>query len=816
MLMCLAEALLRIPDGETRDRLIRDKLGVGDWARHLGHSGSLFVNASTWGLMLTGRFVRVDLGREGEIGPRLARLVQRLGEPVVRQAILQSMRVLGRHFVLGQTIAAAIRRAREPEQKGYRYSYDMLGEAARTMADAERYQRAYGAAIAAIVEAARGDELMARARHLDQAVGAAPALRDRAAPPPGGRAAAARLASCSSRRAPATSRSPSMPRRASGSSRRSICSSGSPAPPSSRGWDGLGLAVQAYQKRAIHVIAWLEDLARRQRRRIPVRLVKGAYWDSEIKRAQELGLDGYPVFTRKLATDVSYLACARRLLAGGEAFYPQFATHNAQTLASIVESAGRRGGFEFQRLHGMGEALYEGLAQPRCAGDPLPGLRPGRQPSGPAALPGPAPARERRQHLVRQPHPRPERPDRAAGGGPGAAARAHRAQAQPADSAAGGALRRRADGTRAASISPTRQRSRRWPSAWPPTSRRIASLGPGGNGAGRAGRATIPADRTRVVGSVIEAEPADCRSRARRGRDAAFTTGPAARSSCAPARSSRRPTCTRRMPPSCWRCACARPARPWSMPSPSCARRWISCATTPSEARSELPPRDLPGPTGESNRIALHGRGVFAAISPWNFPLAIFTGQVAAALVAGNAVVAKPAPQTPLIAARAVELLHEAGVPAEVLVLLPGGPEVGARLVASPGLAGVAFTGSTATARRINQALAASEGPIPVLIAETGGQNAMLVDSSALVEQVVADVVLSAFRSAGQRCSALRVLFLQDDSRSPRARDAGRRDGGAAGRRPGPPGHRRRPGDRRAGARASRPSRPRAWRPRRG
>ena len=365
MLMCLAEALLRIPDGETRDRLIRDKLGLGDWAHHLGHSDSLLVNASTWGLMLTGRFVRVDLAQGGEVGPRFTRLVQRLGEPVVRQAILQAMRVLGRHFVLGQTIEAAIQRAREAEQTGYRYSYDMLGEAARTMADAERYQVAYRDAIAAIVKAARGADLMARpgisiklsalhpryeiAQHERLGRELLPRVLALLAQARAGNIAVTIDAEESDRLEPSLDLFERLA-----------------AAPELAGWDGLGLAVQAYQKRAIHVIDWLQSVARRQqRRRIPVRLVKGAYWDTEIKRAQELGLEGYPVFTRKLATDVSYLACAGRLLAGGGAFYPQFATHNAQTLASIVELRGRPARFRVPAPARHGRGALRGAADGR-------------------------------------------------------------------------------------------------------------------------------------------------------------------------------------------------------------------------------------------------------------------------------------------------------------------------------------------------------------------------------------------------------------------------------------------------------------------
>ncbi|HEX6112485.1 MAG TPA: bifunctional proline dehydrogenase/L-glutamate gamma-semialdehyde dehydrogenase PutA, partial [Geminicoccaceae bacterium] len=360
MLMCLAEALLRIPDAETADRLIRDKLSAGEWSRHLGRSGSLLVNASTWGLMLTGRFVRADLEQNADPGAWLARLVHRLGEPVLRQALLQAMRVLGRHFVLGQTIEQAIRRAREAEAKGYRYSYDMLGEAARTAADAGHYHRAYRDAIAAISAAAEGDDLMTRpgisiklsalhpryelTQHRRLEAELYPRVLELLEAARAGDIAVTIDAEEADRLEPSLDLFERLTEA-----------------PELAGWDGLGLAVQAYQKRAIHVVAWLGAVAARSRRRIPVRLVKGAYWDTEIKRAQEQGLDDYPVFTRKLATDVSYLACARRLLAGGGAFYPQFATHNAQTLGSIIELAGNRRDFEFQRLHGMGEALYEEL-----------------------------------------------------------------------------------------------------------------------------------------------------------------------------------------------------------------------------------------------------------------------------------------------------------------------------------------------------------------------------------------------------------------------------------------------------------------------
>ena len=761
MLMCLAEALLRIPDAETRDRLIRDKLSFGDWARHLGQSESLFVNASTWGLMLTGRLVRVDLEQESEAGTRFTRLAQRLGEPVVRQAILQAMRVLGRHFVLGQTIETAIRRARELEQKGYRYSYDMLGEGAKTTADAERYQLAYRDAIAAIIKAARGDDLMARpsisiklsalhpryelAQHRRLEAELMPRLVELLAQARAGRITVTIDAEETDRLEPSLDLFERLA-----------------AAPELGGWDGLGLAVQAYQKRALPVIGWLADVARRHRRRIPVRLVKGAYWDTEIKRAQEQGFDDYPVFTRKLATDVSYLACARRLLAGGEAFYPQFATHNAQTLASIIELAGDRHTFEFQRLHGMGEALYADLKSDDAAldvacrvyapvgshEDLLPYLVRRLLENGAntsfvnrildPAIPIESLVEDPALQLARlEPKANPKIP------------------LPPALYGAG------------------RKNARGFDLADPEELARLAARIEADFAPGLIARPGIttdtpepkalhdPADRSRPIGAVIEAEPAAVEQAvalAGQGFPAWDGTPVETRAAClgraADLYEANAPELL------AW---CVREAGKTMVDAVAEVREAVDFLRYyAAEARGAVPPRELAGPTGESNQIALHGRGVFAAISPWNFPLAIFTGQVAAALVVGNAVVAKPAPQTPLIAARAVALLQQAGVPEDALILLPGGPAVGARLVENPALAGVAFTGSTGTARQINRTLAAKDGPIATLIAETGGQNAMLVNSSALPEQVVADVLLSAFRSAGQRCSALRVLCLQD------------------------------------------------------
>jgi RHH-type proline utilization regulon transcriptional repressor/proline dehydrogenase/delta 1-pyrroline-5-carboxylate dehydrogenase len=761
MLMCLAEALLRIPDADTADRLIRDKLSAGEWSRHLGRSGSLLVNASTWGLMLTGRVVRANLEQEADPGAWLSRLVQRLGEPVLRQALLQAMRVLGRHFVLGQTIEQAIRRAREAERKGYRYSYDMLGEAARTAADAAHYHLAYRDAIGAISAAAEAHDLMARpgisiklsalhpryelAQHRRLHAEVYPRVLELLEAARAGNIAVTIDAEESDRLEPSLD----LFERLAGA-------------PELAGWDGLGLAVQAYQKRAIHLIAWLEALAARERRRIPVRLVKGAYWDTEIKRTQEQGLDDYPVFTRKLATDVSYLACARRLLAGGDVFYPQFATHNAQTLGSIVELAGNRRDFEFQRLHGMGEALYEGLvgaddgrvacrvyAPVGSHQDLLPYLVRRLLENGANTsfvnriLDEEVPL----ETLIEDPAAQLARLE----------PKRHPRIPLPVDLY--GAVRRNSRGIDLRDPAVLDDLAAQLDHAFAPGFQARPGI-PGGRGEARA--VLDPAARSFAVGSVIETDPetiAQAVRRAEAGFAAWERTPLQGRVACL-----RRAADLYEAHAAELLAFCVREAGKTLPDAVAEVREAVDFLRYYAmEALARAAPRELPGPTGESNRLALHGRGVFVAISPWNFPLAIFTGQIAAALVVGNAVLAKPAPQTPLIAAKAVALLHEAGVPEEALILLPGGPEVGAGLVADPGIAGVAFTGSTQTAWAINRALAAKDGPIVPLIAETGGQNAMLVDSSALSEQVVADVLESAFRSAGQRCSALRVLCLQDD-----------------------------------------------------
>jgi RHH-type proline utilization regulon transcriptional repressor/proline dehydrogenase/delta 1-pyrroline-5-carboxylate dehydrogenase len=763
-LLCLAEALLRIPDAETVDRLIRDKIGEADWERHLGHSGSIFVNASTWALMLTGRLVRTEPA-EHDLRTALRRFLARSGEPVVRQAVTAAMHILGRQFVMGRTIGEALERARRAEEVGYRHSYDMLGEAAHTAADAARYAAAYEVAIVAIGASAQGRDVVEAPGISVKLSALHPryemAQRDRVlaemSPVLLGLARHARRAGIG------------FTIDAEEADRLELSLDLVEAlalAPDLAGWDGLGVAVQAYQKRALPLIEWLADLAQRGRRRLMVRLVKGAYWDSEIKRTQERGLDGYPVYTRKVATDVSYLACARRLLAAGPVFYPQFATHNAHTVAAVLELAGERRDYEFQRLHGMGEALYDQIVGPERLDRPCRVYAPVG--SHEDLLP----------YLVRR---------LLENGANTSFVNRIVDDAQPIDEIIADPVARlvRLPVKPHPKIplpcdlfAPARQNSRGLDLNHPPALaalrdglaealRRPWAAAPIIGGVEQKGTAEPlldPADRRRRVGTVIVAGSAELdRALARALRGAPSWD--------------RMPADTRAV--MLERAADLYETRTAELMAVIIREGGRTIPAALAEVREAVDylryyahraradfaaPERLPGPTGECNEIALHGRGAFACISPWNFPLAIFTGQIAAALAAGNSVVAKPAEQTPLVAAAAVRLLHQAGIPGDVLCLLPGtGEEVGAPLVADPRVAGVAFTGSTETARRINLDLARRPGPIVPFIAETGGQNAMIVDSSALAEQVVVDVLTSAFESAGQRCSSLRLLYVQAD-----------------------------------------------------
>ena len=757
-LMCLAEALLRIPDAATRDALIRDKISDANWQQHLGRSPSLFVNAATWGLLLTGKLVAThsDTG----LAATLRRIVARGGEPLVRKGVDMAMRMMGEQFVTGQTIEQALVNARAREARGFRYSYDMLGEAALTAADAQAYLAAYEHAIHAIGHASAGRGVID---------GPGISIKLSALHPRYARAQVERVAA---ELYPRLLRLALRAREvdiglnidAEESERlelsldllERLCHA-----PELAGWNGIGFVIQAYQKRCPAVVDWLVDLARRSGHRLMVRLVKGAYWDSEIKRAQVEGQAGYPVYTRKAYTDVAYLACARKLLGAPDAVYPQFATHNAHTMAAVRSLAGpgyRPGQYEFQCLHGMGEPLYEQVSDRPCRIYAPVGthetllaylvrrlLENGANTSFVNRI---ADASIALETLVQDPVDTVA----AMAARDGVVGAAHPAIGLP--EALYGAARANSLGLDLADEATLAELSRRLAADAGTAWRAEPPLAPDAvPGAWQTVR--NPADHDDGVGSVREATLADV--------DAALG-------------------------------AAVRAAPAWAATPPAeRAARLESAATALQDAMGTLLPllvreagKTMANAVGEVREavdflryyaaevrrdfdLATHrALGPVLCISPWNFPLAIFTGQVAAALAAGNVVLAKPAEQTPLIAAEAVRLLHAAGVPIGALQLLPGrGETVGAALVADPRVQGVLFTGSTDVARLLQRTLARRLGntgrPVP-LVAETGGLNALVVDSSALVEQAVADIVGSAFDSAGQRCSALRLLCVQDDA----------------------------------------------------
>ena len=776
LLMCVAEALLRVPDQATADALIRDKLGDANWKRHLGQSDSVLVNASTWGLMLTGKLVDLADDTKRDVHGAFQRLVGRAGEPVIRLAVRQAMKIMGHQFVLGRTIAEALARARKGDGAAYRYSFDMLGEGALTTADALRYQDAYRAAIHAIGRSGPNGSFTAGD------VFAAPSIsvklsalhpryehakRDRVMAELGPRVLElARLAKQYGIGFTIDAEETERLELSLDLIEATI------SDPSLAGWNGYGLAVQAYQKRAPMVIDYLADLARRTGRRIPVRLVKGAYWDAEVKRAQVDGQAGYPLFTRKQNTDVSYLANARRLLDAGDAIYPMFATHNAQTIAVVHRMArsmrGRRD-FEFQKLHGMGDDLYAEVIPPdrldvACRvyapvgshEDLLPYLvrrllENGANSSFVNRITDDNVAID---DLIRDPvqavaafnpipHPRIPLP-----------IELYRSQGQDRDNSMGINLANE-DQLRELAAAINKAGAGRW-TAMP--------LVPGAAVAGERTAVTNPADRREVVGHWQAADTATVE----RALANAVAAQPAWDATPAGSRAAilehAASLLEARMP--AYMAMCTKEAGKTLPDGIAEVREAVDFLRYYAlQAREHFAPMTLPGPTGESNSLQLSGRGVFVCISPWNFPLAIFMGQIAAALAAGNAVIAKPAEQTNLVGFAAVKLLHEAGIPQDVLQYVPGdGATVGAALTRDPRVDGVCFTGSTETARLINRALAGREaGPIATLIAETGGQNAMIADSSSLPEQVVKDVLGSAFTSAGQRCSAARVLLVQED-----------------------------------------------------
>ena len=766
-LMCLAEALLRVPDAATADALIHDKLGGIDWADHVGESSSTFVNAATFSLMLTGSVLQQRRADSAGLGASLKRAVGRLGEPVIRQATLQAMKILGGQFVFGRTIQEALTRAAPERKQGLTHSFDMLGEAAMTFADAERYRRSYAAALAAI--AAEAGEGIVRSPGISVKLSAlyprydflhAGAAKSALVPMLKGLAAQARDAdihfTIDAEEAERLELSMDI-----------IEALASDDELFAGGWQGFGLALQAYSKRAVPMTDWVIALARRHNRRIMIRLVKGAYWDSEIKASQVGGHGDYPVFSRKVATDVSYLACAAKLLAASDAVYPAFATHNAYSVGAIKALAGDKA-FEFQRLHGMGEDVYEELARLEAEAG---------QPRTPVRIYAPVGGhKDLLAYLVR----------RLLENGANSSFVNRMADAEvpvaelvgdPVVELAALEPRRNPAIPLPGDIFPGRRNSKGVDLADPlvrePLLVQLMGMAPDGDWdaaptiAHKRGNKpepiTSPYNTTHQVGTVRSATAAEVNEMIARG--VAFQPewdglGGDVRATLLEEVADQYEAHTPE-----FLSLCMREAGKSLVDAVLEVREAVDFLRYyAAEARAHFAPEGtaLPGPTGESNRLRLAGRGVFVAISPWNFPLAIFTGLIAGPLGAGNTVIAKPAEQTPLIADLAIRLFHEA-ISDGVVQLAPGDGKVGALLTSDPRIAGVAFTGSTETARAINRAMAGRDGPLGILVAETGGQNAMIVDSSALPEQVTRDVLASAFQSAGQRCSALRVLYLQDD-----------------------------------------------------
>ena len=753
-LMVLAEALLRVPDAETADRLIEDKLKAGDWAHHDARSASLLVSASAWTLGLTSRVIHPGETAEGIVES----LVKRLGLPAVRAATRQAMRLLGSHFVLGQTIHAALSRA--GSHREFLYSFDMLGEAARTGKDAKRYFESYANAIDAIGKSG-GNKALPKRPGISVKLSA---LHPRYEPLSRDRVLDELVPKLIELAQLAKQHELNFTVDAEEADRLELSLDVIAAvlrDSSLAGWDGFGLAIQSYQKRASAVIDWIADVADTLDRRLMVRLVKGAYWDTEIKRAQERGLADYPVFTRKAMTDLCYLDCMRKLLAARPRLYPQFATHNALTVACVIEDAAGTSGYEFQRLYGMGEALYETLLAElpdlTCrVYAPVGGysdllaylvrrlLENGANSSfvsvaSDPAVPIEAILKRPQSWIVDSLHAR------------------HSHIPLPRDLF--GEIRRNSAGVEfgdRASLESLLAETR--------ARQQSTSAKPLIDGVAVAGRERVvnsPIDG-KPIGTVQEGDQAIVAA-ALAAATAAFriwNATPVADRAAALERAGDLIEQNRGG-------LIALLQNEGGKTIDDCVSEVREaadyCRYYASEARRMLAPVSLPGPTGESNELRMRGRGVFICISPWNFPLAIFTGQIAGAIVAGNCVVAKPAEQTPLIAFEAVKLLHSAGVPVGSLHLVPGDGKIGAMLTADRRVAGVVFTGSMKVARAINRTIAERDGPIPPLIAETGGINAMIVDATALPEQVTDDVVTSAFRSAGQRCSALRLLCVQDD-----------------------------------------------------
>ncbi len=774
LLMCLAEALLRIPDKETADALIEDKLGVADWKSHLGQSESWFVNASTWGLLMTGNVIKMDLPKgDGKPATFINRMVNRLGEPVIRRAMYQAMKVMGKQFVLGRDIKEALKRSQPLFDKGYTYSYDMLGEAACTRDDAKGYFDDYARAIRTVGETSRklkegtpspSVSIKLSALHPRYEFGRREQVLEELV------ASVRELAGIARELNVAITIDAEEVDRLEISLEvfRAVYESDT-----CRGWGKFGLVVQAYSTRALPTLQYLNRIADLQGDEIPLRLVKGAYWDSEIKESQELGVEGYPVFTRKASTDVSYLVCVRFLLSENTRgrIYPQFATHNAHTISTILDvaNAGETRQFEFQRLHGMGEALYEAALK--------------RAPKGTwCRIYAPVGAhKDLLPYLVRRLLENganssfvhqlvdPRVPVESLCTHPVATLNQYKTYHNPrialppniygADRLNSRGINLNINSQYQPLIDEMATHMDTTYDVRPQLAFDVEV------NAERRQAVTCPFDRRDTLGHVqwTSAEEAS------KAIDAAWAAFPRWEQTPVEERATilerfgdLMETHTAEL-----MTLCSREGGKLLTDGIAEIREAVDfCRYYANRARADFAePTELQGPTGEHNQIMLGGKGVFACISPWNFPVAIFCGQMVAAAVTGNTVVAKPAEQTSLVAHRVVELLREAGMPHDVVQLLPGdGPTVGSVLSSDPRITGVCFTGSTQTAQIINRSLAARENaPLPTLIAETGGLNAMIVDSTALPEQVVNDVVQSAFQSAGQRCSALRVLYVQED-----------------------------------------------------
>jgi RHH-type proline utilization regulon transcriptional repressor/proline dehydrogenase/delta 1-pyrroline-5-carboxylate dehydrogenase len=794
-LMCLAEALLRIPDKATMDKFISDKLSTVEWKNHLSRDNSLFINAATWSLLFTGAIyaptlnqgLDLSLDRKENLMASLKRAASRVGIAMVRPIIVQMMKAIGAQFVMGQDIQAALTRAIKLEEMGYTFSYDMLGESARTQEDAKHYYDAYVAAIDAIGKSAKENNpaknpgisvklsaLYPRYEytHAEQVMHEIPPLL----------LALAQQAkkyniglTVDAEEADRLDLSLDIFERVFTDASLS-------------GWEGLGLAVQAYQKRASYVIDWLSALSKKENKRIMVRLVKGAYWDAEIKSSQIQGLQDYPVFTRKNSTDVSYLACAKKLLGQPDCFYSQFGTHNAYSVAAIMEIAETAGNkeFEFQCLHGMGRSLYDQIVDkskfnracriyaPVGTHKDLLGylvrrlLENGANTSFVNKL---ADDKTPIEKMVVDPVARIAALDN----------KSHPKIPLPKN------IYGEWENSQGMDLSDSLQQEKlkqemekavqeTWTAASIIDGKVMlesnnTNNNTGNNAGNNAGnttnnntkQCTSPSNTQQIIGQAFKIDEAGVEQALqtatqamRAWEETPVTERAAILEKAAALFQQEMPSLMAILNREGGKCI---------LDCMSEVRETIDyCRYYAYRARKDLLPHILPGPTGEENQLSLHPRGVMACISPWNFPLAIFAGQIIAALAAGNPVIAKPAEQTPLIAFKAIQILHQAGIPKNVLQLLIGsGRTVGAKLVSDPRVAGVIFTGSTETAKFIEQSLANRNGPIALFIAETGGQNAMIVDSSALAEQAVLDIATSAFNSAGQRCSALRVLFVQEE-----------------------------------------------------